>query len=156
ENPKPVKMANLYMDIMPGTDEPGFGGLRPKLEMEPVTGYEPSDRPIKIGSIEFTLREALAISSRFFIRPNKAYLQGWLTERDHTVVVFEQLVSHQKAPPAQGDVPQWRVERSGVGARQEAIADLAAQILVGTGASTLTHSWQSFRCFHEAMRPRLD
>ncbi len=48
----------------------------------------------------------------------------------------------------------WQVQRAGPDARAQAIADLAAQILVDTGKSTLTHNWRSFRSFHEAIKLR--
>jgi hypothetical protein len=35
-NPAPLRITELYMDIMPGIDEPGFGGLQPDLNREPA------------------------------------------------------------------------------------------------------------------------
>jgi hypothetical protein len=186
ENPRPVQVSDLYMDIMPGTDEPGFGGLRPGVEMEALSGYEPSDRPMKFGAVEFTLRDAFSLFSRFFSRRHEAYLDGWLTEEGGRVVAFAQVLNHLRQPideksfkdirrapktfawpftarrssdsaeSTESQPLQWRVERAGSEARQSAIADLAAQILVGTEGSVLTHSWQSFRCFHNALKPRLE
>src|SRR5205823_2125137 len=59
ENPKPLQMPELQMDMMPGADEPGFGGLRPALNMDSAAVYVPSDHPIKVGALEFTLSDLI-------------------------------------------------------------------------------------------------
>jgi Tfp pilus assembly protein PilF len=151
-NPKPVRMSDLHMDVMPGIDEPGFGGLQPDLDMESVRGFEPSDRLVKIGSFELTLRDLIALTSYMFSRSYEAYLTGWLKESAGRVVAFASL-RNSKEPQKNGTS---RVERTGADSRQQAILDLAAQVLVDTRKSTLTNNWRSFRSFQEAMKLRQD
>jgi len=151
-NPVPVPQAELHMDMMPGTDEPGFGGLEHAIDITPAGSYEYSDRPMKIASVEFSARDVVAFISHVFRRPEGAYLEGWLHETAHGVVAFAQL-SHHRRPR---DTRKWRVERLGPGAREQALADLAAKILTETGRSTLTRSWQSLRSFREALTLRQD
>jgi hypothetical protein len=153
QNPKPVQMSDLHMDIMPGTDEAGFGSLQTALEMESVSGYEPSDRPMKIAAFEFTVRDVAALFSQVFARPYESYLEGWLNNTPDGAEAFAQKLDAARDPLT---AQTWRVRRVGPRAREEAIADLAAQVLVGTMKSTLTDSWQSFRSFHEAMKLRQD
>jgi hypothetical protein len=157
---------DLQMDVMPGTNEPGFGGLQPVLTMTSVLDYERADRPITIGAIEFPLRDLLRMISLVFARPPEQYLEGWLIEANGSVEVGAQLLDHRRharfkpnherksGGPAEADRPlAWIVRGTG---RERAIMDLAAQILVGTGRSTLTSDWRSLRSFHEAMLLRDD
>jgi tetratricopeptide (TPR) repeat protein len=151
-NPKPVQMFDLHMDIMPGIDEAGFGGLQPDYEIEMVRGFEPSDRPVKVGGVELTLRDVFVLASRLFCRPYKAYLTGWLKQSENGAIAFASFncPRHSKKDRA------WRLQRTGPRARETAVADLAAMIMVDTRHSTLTKSWQSFRNFHKAVKLRQD
>jgi hypothetical protein len=150
-DPTPLQVSELHMDIMPGTDEPGFGGLQPGLDVLPIEGYEYADRPLKIASFEFTIRDLLVIVARYFKRPPEARLNGWLSESENEVVI-----SAQRTCSRNRSDPPWRVHRTGTARRSSAIADLAAMILVDMNKSKLTHSWQSFRSFHDAMKLRHD
>ena len=150
QNPKPVQMSELHVDLMPGTDEGGFSGLSPTLAMEAVLGFEPSDHPVKVASLEFSLRDLFGFVSSFFSRPYLHTLDGWIDTRGDQVEAFADLRTHGSR--ARDD--KWSVRCSGPRARERAIADLAAQIVVGTGKSTMTNNWQSFRNFHEALKLR--
>jgi tetratricopeptide (TPR) repeat protein len=182
QNPRPVQMSDLQMDIMPGIDESGFGGLQAMITMSSVLEYEPSDNPMKIAGVEFSLRDVLGLVRRHFTRPHNQYLEGWLTADANGIDVGARLLdsagravlspqrqdqvcglqdgdqaSRARTPNmAEEDRCEWRVRRIGAEARAEAVADLAAQILVATGNSTLTNSWQSFRHFHKALQLRND
>jgi tetratricopeptide (TPR) repeat protein len=180
QNPRPAQMSDLQMDIMPGIKEPGFGNLQPAITMVSVGEYEPSENPMKIGMVEFSIRDIRALVSRHFSRPHKQSLEGWLVEEDGAFHAGARLLDVArkpvpKAPPLRhGEswlgglfrrrsrrrrsvddqaptLHEWRVRRTGDDARFEALADLAAQILVDTGNSTLTNSWQSFRSFNRAL-----
>ena len=150
QNPKPMQMSQLHIDIMPGTDEGGFNGLSPTLAMESVLGFEPSDHPVKVASLEFSIRDLYGLLSSFFARPFEHYLDGWLDTRGDQVEAFAELRTHGRHERDD----KWSVRCSGPRARERAIADLAAQIVVGTGKSTMTNNWQSFRNFHEALKLR--
>jgi hypothetical protein len=185
QNPRPVQMSDLQMDIMPGLKEPGFGNLQPAITMVSVAEYEPSENPMKIGMVEFSIRDLHALFSRYFARPHNQYLEGWLIAEDGGFDAGARLVNYARKPVLRPRRPErsgqsdshsprrhtdltqepgddadspleWRVRKGGDGARFEAIADLAAQILVDTGNSTLTNSWQSFRCFNRALSLRDD
>lgn len=150
QNPKPVQMSELHVDLMPGTDEGGFSGLSPTLAMEAVLGFEPSDHPVKVASLEFSLRDLFGFVSSFFSRPYLHTLDGWIDTRGDQVEAFAALRTYGSR--ARDD--KWSVRCTGPRARERAIADLAAQIVVGTGKSTMTNNWQSFRNFHEALKLR--
>ena len=158
QNPAPVSMSSLRMDIIPGIDQPGFGGLQTQVDLAANVfavddyGYESSDRPIRIASLEFSLRDALTMFGRMFTRPPAGQLNGWLSESGDGVVAFARLTARGKLARS----ASWKVHRAGPDARTQAIADLAAQIFVESGKSTLTHSWRSFRSFHEALKLRQD
>jgi hypothetical protein len=183
-NPTSFDHVRLQMDIMPGSDESGFGGLQPAMTMVSVPDYERSDRPMKIASIEFSLRDLVAFLSRSFSRPHRRYLEGWLAERGGIVEAGARLLDHKRRvihdlphqPQAQTpnerpergdrsaaraqdvrDCLEWRVRGSEAYSREEAIADLAAQILVDTKkVLDLTTNWRSYRSFQEAMKLRQD
>ena len=165
QNVQPLASFDLQMDIMPGANEAGFGGLQPVLTMASVMNLERTDRQIKIGAIEFSLRDLLTLISQWFVRPPQQYLEGWLIEANGSVEVGAQLLDHRRRPKCEpactsGDdttLPRplsWVVR--GCSQRDRAIADLAAQIVVDTGRSTLTSDWRSLRSFHEAMLLRHD
>ncbi len=162
---------------MPGASEAGFGGLQPVLTMASVLNLERTDSPIKVGAVEFSLRDVLTLISKWFTRPPARYLEGWLIEANGSVEVGARMLDHRRrAVPKPDRRPEadkvrtpdrhkqkgtelrqtlaW-VVRSNNG-RNRAIADLAAQILVGIECSTLTKDWRSLRSFHEAMVLRDD
>ena len=167
QNAQPLATFDLQMDIMPGANEPGFGGLEPVLTMASVLNLERTDSPIKVGAVEFSLRDVLTLISQWFTRPPARYLEGWLIEANGSVEVGAKMLDHRRRPVLKQDPeptsnngtgpPQplaWVVR--GTSGRDRAIADLAAQILVGIGCSTLTSDWRSLRSFHEAMLLRDD
>jgi hypothetical protein len=165
QNVQPLASFDLQMDIMPGANEAGFGGLQPVLTMASVMNLERTDRQIKIGALEFSLRDLLTLISQLFARPPQQYLEGWLIEANGSVEVGAQLLDHRRRPTCEpectsGDettLPRplsWVIR--GCSERDRAIADLAAQIVVDTGRSTLTSDWRSLRSFHEAMLLRHD
>lgn len=177
QNPQPLPTFDLQMDVMPGAKEPGFGGLEPVLTMTSVLNYERTDRAIRIGAIEFSLRDLLTIISTWFTRPPGQHLEGWLTETHGAIALGAQMLDHRRQPlfARNGALVSAReaarAQQSGnkddlarplawlvraAGEREPAIADLAAQILVDTGRSTLTSDWRSLRSFDEAMRLRDD
>src|SRR5262249_53289123 len=51
--PRQLSAGELSMDIMPGTDEPGFSNVTPALERDVSTSYEVAEHPVKIASVEF-------------------------------------------------------------------------------------------------------
>jgi hypothetical protein len=91
QNPKPVQMSELHVDLMPGTDEGGFSGLSPTLAMESVLGFEPSDHPVKVASLEFSLQDLFGLLSSFFSRLYEHDLDGWLDIRGDQVEAFAEL-----------------------------------------------------------------
>jgi thioredoxin-like negative regulator of GroEL len=174
QNPQPLATFDLQMDVMPGANEPGFGGLQPELRMTAIRTddggseyYDPTDRPIKLGAIEFSLRDLLTVISRLFARPPEQHLEGWLIEANGCVDVGAQLLDHRRQPIAKRRSADesgseaapmqplaWLVRSTG--GREYAIADLVAQIMVDTDRSTLTSDWRSLRSFQEAMVLRDD
>ena len=150
QNPLPMRVETLEMDMMPGSEEPGFGGLQSALNTSPIDGFELAAAPMKVGGVEFTVRDLAAALSGLFHRPHAAHLTGWLSESDHGVVAHAQFVD--RSDPQRNH--SWRLRVSGKGSRAEAISDLAAQILVDTGNSRLTHSWKSLRAFRRALALR--
>jgi hypothetical protein len=173
QNPAFIEMSALSMDILPGIDEPGFGGLQHTLAMVALPDYQLSDHPVKIASVEFSVRDFIALATRMWTRPHKRRLEGWLSITADSVEMGARLLDSVGRPIDVGRrrglkvessnelLPQhypceWRVSRTGVHAREDAIADLAAKVVVDTGGSKLTNSWQSFRHFREALRLRQD
>jgi tetratricopeptide (TPR) repeat protein len=150
QNPVPVGIWTLQMDTMPGSNEPGFGGLQSALDTNPIEGFKLADRPMKVAGIEFSLQDAWTLVSRAFARPHAVNLIGWLSESSDRVDAYAELTDRLNA----GQNRTWRVHAVGKGARESAIADLSAQILVGTGKSTVTHDAKSLRSFHEAIKLR--
>jgi len=59
--PKQLSEGEFSMDIMPGTNEPGFSGVMPALETEVSTGYEAAEHPVKIASLEFVPRDVITL-----------------------------------------------------------------------------------------------
>jgi hypothetical protein len=165
QNPQQTTF-NLQMDVMPGANEPGFGGLQPVLTMASALESERADRPIKIGAVEFSLGDVLTLISSLFARPPKQYLEGWLIEANGSVEVGARMLDHRRQPEFKGGLARtsdheatpeplaWLVRATG--GRERAIADLAAQILVDTDRSTITNDWRSLRSFQEAMVLRDD
>ena len=165
QNPQQTTF-NLQMDVMPGANEPGFGGLQPVLTMASALKSERADRPIKIGAVEFSLGDVLTLISSLFARPPKQYLEGWLIEANGSVEVGARMLDHRRQPEFKGGLARtsdheatpeplaWLVRATG--GRERAIADLAAQILVDTDRSTITNDWRSLRSFQEAMVLRDD
>ena len=164
QNPQQTTF-NLQMDVMPGANEPGFGGLQPVLTMASALESERADRPIKIGAVEFSLGDVLTLISSLFARPPKQYLEGWLIEANGSVEVGARMLDHRRQPEFKGPArtsdheatPEplaWLVR--GTGGRERATADLAAQILVDTNRSTITNDWRSLRSFQEVMVLRDD
>lgn len=152
QDPQPLRMSELQMDIMPGAEEPGFGGLRPQQPMEAIPGFVPADHPVKIATVEFNLSDILNYFRRLFDRPYEQYLQGWLLESNGDVTAVAQLLdSAGRLKRRLGRDQMWRVQIAGANARERAIADLAAQIMVGMGKSNITGSWQSLRSFQAGM-----
>ncbi len=64
QNPAPVRMSDLHMDLLPGTDQPGFGNLQAAVDMVAVENYD--DRPIRVASVEFSLRDVVTVFGRSF------------------------------------------------------------------------------------------
>jgi hypothetical protein len=167
QNPQQLPTFDLQMDVMPGANEPGFGGLQPVLTMASVLEFERADRPVKIGTIEFSLGDLLRLITRSFVRPPERYLEGWLLEAKGSVEVGAQMLNHRRRPIPKRDPVRDSLSRDtpappltwlvrGTSGRAPAIADLAAQILVDTQCSTLTSDWRSLRSFQEAMLLRDD
>jgi hypothetical protein len=153
QNNRPLQMSELHMDIWPGANEPGFGGLRPAQDTTVISDFVLSDRPIKIGSVEFSPSDLLVYLRRLFIRPNREYLLGWLQVSDTDAIAVARLVDSKKKPKGQPERdPVWRAHVVGPQARERAIADLSAQIIVGMGKSSITTNWQSFRSFHAGIK----
>ncbi len=150
QNPLPVHISTLQMDMLPGSEEPGFGGLQSALNVAPIDGFKVADQPMKVAGIEFSVRALVMMLSRFLARPHAANLTGWLNDSADGVAAYAALTD--RYDPRKNTT--WRIESTGTGARASAIADLAAQILVDTGNSTLTHDWKSLRCFREAIKLR--
>ena len=158
QNNRSLQMSELHMDIMPGANEPGFGGLRPAQEANSIPGFVTADHPIKIGSVEFSPGDALGYFRRWFDRPNKQYLLGWLLASDTEATAVARLVDNAKKTKRHiARKCVWRSHTVGSNARSQAIADLSAQIVVDMGKSKITTNWQSFRSFHDGMnRLQLD
>ena len=146
QNPLPVEIATLEMDMMPGSEEPGFGGLQSALNTSPIDGFTLADRPMKVGGIEFTVRDIAGAASSLFSRPYAATLTGWLSESEHGLVAHAELFD--RLDPTKNR--SWRMQTR-KGGHGEAINDLSAQILVDTDNSKLTHSWKSLRAFRKAI-----
>lgn len=153
QDPQPLRMSELQMDIMPGAEEPGFGGLRPQQPMDAIAGFVVADHPIKVATLEFNLSDILNAFRRLFDRPYRQYLQGWLFESSDSVVAVAQLLDSTKNPKHKlGQNQIWQVEITGSNARERAVADLAAQIMIAMGESNITSNWQSLRSFQAGMR----
>jgi hypothetical protein len=73
--PRQLSHGEFQMDIMPGTEEPGFSGVMPALEPKEVK-YEASDHPVKIAELEFVPGEVFAFFWRR--RITTQCIEGWL------------------------------------------------------------------------------
>ena len=146
QNPLPVAVTTLEMDMMPGSEEPGFLALQSTLNTSPIDGFTLADRPLKVGGFEFSVRDIAGAASGVFSRPYAANLTGWLSESEHGLVAYAELFD--RLDPAKNRA--WRIQTR-KGGRAEAINDLSAQILVDTDKSKLTHSWKSLRTFRNAI-----
>ena len=72
---------------------------------------------------------------------------------DNDATSVARLVANEKKFKGQlGREHVWRAHVVGPQARERAIADLSAQIIVGMGKSTITTNWQSFRSFHAGIK----
>jgi hypothetical protein len=147
---QPLRMAGLHMDIMPGANEPGFGGLRPSQDTGVIQGFVPDDKVIKIGSVEFS-SSVLASIFRWFDRPNKEYLLGWLRSSENNATAAARLVNREKKSKLDPE-HAWRVQIVGPHARERAINDLTAQMIVGMGKTVISTDWRSFRSFRDGIR----
>src|SRR5271166_872528 len=139
QNHQPIRMAGLQMDIMPGAQDPGFGGLRPAQYTGHISGIVPADHPIKVGTVEFTPSDIIEYVRRWFDRPNKGYLLGWeLSTENGTTAVAHLMDNSKKLGRGLAGDNAWRVHVARTEGRERAISALAAQIMVGTGNSAIT------------------
>ena len=147
QNPSLLDVATLEMDMMPGSEEPGFGGLQSSLNTYPIDGFALSDRPMKLSGFEFTLRDIAAAAAGLLSRPRGANLTGWLSETEQGLIAYAELSDRQDP----GKNRSWRIQAPTGSRTEKIIDDLSAQILVDTGNSKLTHNWKSLRAFRRAI-----
>jgi len=153
ETPQPLGISDLHMDIMPGTNEPGFGGLRPTQDTSVISDFVPSDHQMKIASVEFNLHDIFGYVAQLFRVPPRT-IRGWIRDVPDGCRGFAQLLSRSRKP-VPGHI--WQAAATGKNARDLVVSDLAAQIIVHLKKTHLTRDWQSFRAFNEGIRKlRLD
>ena len=99
-----------------------------------------------MGPVSFNLRQLGYYLGSLFRRRSEYELVGSLTEsRDRVVLTVEN-------QGAAGQVlNRWHSTRAGDHAADEAVRDVAMQIVVGLGRSTATADWRSFRDYREAL-----
>jgi tetratricopeptide (TPR) repeat protein len=148
EVPEPVSVSGLHMNTMPGTGQPAFGVVRPAQAMTQAPDFSSSQHPVKLGSVEFGLGDAVQFISRFFGRPNERTLVGWLSCGERSAVAAAELTGRGYR---RGHGP-WRATAVGENAREEVLADIAAQILVDTGENRFTDSWQSLKACQDGIK----
>jgi len=153
EDPEPLAVAGLQMNTWPGTDQPAFGVVRPAQALTPSPDFTSSALPIKLGGVEFSLSDVFRIVRAWFVRPHERTLVGWLSCGENSVVVeatmirawLYRLTSRQRCGP-------WRATAVGKDARERALGDIAAQILVDTQGNRYTDRWRSLRACQDGIR----
>ncbi len=147
--PKKLSEDEFYMDIMPGTDEPGFSGLMPGFESTHSTSYEASDRPVKIAALEFVPRDVLTWFG-WLRRPAVECIEGWL---EHNAEGATASATYRRRRPFRSSVRrQWLFRQAGPEAREEVLSLLAAQIVVDLRKVDFTLNGRSYRALRMAMR----
>ncbi len=152
EHPEAVNVEGLQMNTIPGTDQPAFGVVRPVPEMHPMTDFAPSEHPIKMGGIELTLQDLTQLITRLFSRPYREELVGWVRCGERAAVAEAEWWTRRRQWPFRARRQAWRAEATGDRARENAIGDLAAKILVGMGRSSFTDNWQSLKFYQDGIR----
>jgi tetratricopeptide (TPR) repeat protein len=85
------------------------------------------------------------------LRPKRIELYPRSADQS-TVVEAELLDSLRRRKSFEKRQCSWRAVATGEGARERALADIAAQIIVGLQKSTFTDNWQSLKAYQEGLR----
>jgi hypothetical protein len=152
EDPEPLAVRGLQMNTMPGTGQPAFGVIRPVQAMTQASDFSQSKHPMKLGAVEFGLDDIARLISRVFGRPNEGTLVGWLSCGDGSAVAAAELSRRSPGRGYGGGRGPWRAAATGKTAREDALARIAAQILVDMRENKFTDSWQSLKACQDGIK----
>jgi hypothetical protein len=151
--PKQLSDDEFSMDIMPGTDEPGFSGVMPALEPNGDITYEASDHPVKIAAVEFVPQQIIALFG-WLRRPSRECIEGWVDCNDGDAFASATYKRrwHLFRPFDGTSTRHWSFRRSGSSARDEVLSLLTAHIIIDLRKADFTRSPQSYHELRKAMR----
>jgi len=147
--PRQLSAGEFSMDIMPGTDEPGFSGVMPALERDVSTSYEAAEHPVKIASVEFFPKELITLFG-WLRRPTKESIEGWLECKTDEATVSANYTCRR--PFRGSERKHWFVRHAGPQSREEVLSLLAAQIVVDLRKVDFTGNGRSYRALRAALR----
>jgi hypothetical protein len=152
EDPEPLAVRGLQMNTMPGTSQPAFGVIRPFQAMTQASDFSSSKYPMKLGAVEFGLDDISRLISSVFGWPTEGTLVGWLSCGDGSAVAAAELSRRgPRSGYGRGRGP-WRAAATGKTAREDALASIAAQILVDMRENKFTDSWQSLKACQDGIK----
>jgi hypothetical protein len=152
EDPEPIAVRGLQMNTMPGTDQPAFGVIRPAIAMTQASDFSSSKYPFKMGVFEFGLEDFSRIVNRVCGWPREGTLVGWLSSDGDSSVSGAEL-SKRGFRRGHGKEPSgWFATATGNDGREEALASIAAQILVDARQNKYTGSWQSLKACQQGIK----
>lgn len=138
--PRHLSDDDFRMDIMPGTNDPGFSGVMPKLERASTMSYEASEQPVKIGQLEFAPRQMMTLFG-WLSRPPKECIEGWVECRGKEAFAS---ATYKRRPIFLNSQKQWVSRCAGANARNEALLLLSAQIIADLGKVDFTRNGRSY------------
>ncbi len=151
EDPEPLSIRGLKMNTMPGTDQPAFGVVRPAQAMTQAPDFSSSKQPVKLGAVEFGLDDLARVIGRFFGRPSEGNLVGWLSCSQDSAVAAAELKRRGFRIGSRRPQYSWRATAIGEHAREEVLANIAAQILVDMRDNRFTDTWQSLKACQDGI-----
>jgi tetratricopeptide (TPR) repeat protein len=114
--------------------------------VEKLDSLAEGETAVSVGPLSFSLKQLGYYLGSLFRRRSEYELVGSLTEgRDRVMFTVE------NQGPAGQVLNRWHSTRNGDHAADEAVRDVAMQIVVGLGRSTATADWRSFRDYRDAL-----
>jgi hypothetical protein len=108
--------------------------------MTQALDFSSSKIPMKLGGVEFGLDDLARILSRLFGRPSEGMLAGWLSCGPRSAIASAELTRRGYRGSSTHLRQPWRATSTGENAREEALAGIAAQILVDTRDNRFTEA----------------
>jgi tetratricopeptide (TPR) repeat protein len=124
-------------------DGSSFATLIPQKTLVVWSDVMQASAPIKLGPVEFNVKQLVALLLGWFQSPTRHALVGSLHEREGQNVITAQRLDRRRRLVSGFS---WKVQsESGPHAKTDLFGDLAAQMLVDLRGTALTTSWRSYR-----------